>query len=269
MNRIPFMMVVLVIISVGTVAQEASPGQNIISYIESIQGYDPEESIQLLTDEIGNLVSQPVRVNSGSELEISRLFFLTEFQVLSLARYVRTHGDIISLPEIATIDGFDRELTLLMEPFIILEPGNDAGYSRGRGKIIASGIYKSSYIDDDAPGSPVRLLTKADFTSSAFNAGITVEKDQGEKVVNENWLPDFLSGFVSFRSEGIIRNITIGDMRVRFGQGLVTWTGFSVGSSPLDQAPMKGMASISPYRSTDENNFFRGAGITMEVGKGT
>jgi hypothetical protein len=56
----------------------------------------------------GGLKESPVQINSGDEKEISRLFFLTEFQVMVLADHVRKNGNVQTLYELALLPAFDR-----------------------------------------------------------------------------------------------------------------------------------------------------------------
>lgn len=264
MFRLPIIMAALVIITAGIRAQEGSPGQQVTQYLESLAMYDAGSWIIAgLADEIDALLDNPVNINDASEQELSRIFFLTIFQVKSLAQYVRTRGNIISAAEIAYIPGFDSELAKLIEPFIRISNSGPVKKQYGiEGRLLANMITKSSYSDTLSPGSPIKALVKTNISSGNINAGITMEKDQGEPLFVPGRGADFMSGYLSLNNQGLVRNIILGDFRVRLGQGLVTWTGYSSGTSPLDPALMKSMPSISAYSSSDENNFFRGAAVT-------
>lgn len=260
----PYMMVIMVLISSGMRAQEGSPGQRVAAYLETLAAYDSGiPMIADLADEIDALSENPVNINEASEMELSRLFFLTLFQVQNLAEYVRTRGKIISVTEIAYIPGFDRKLAELMQAFIIIDKNsslNRRNFTGGRALLNIT--TRNSYIDSLSPGSPVKILTRVNMTSANTSIGLTMEKDQGEVLFHHGNGPDFISGYISYNNNGLVKNIILGDIKVRFGQGLVTWTGYSAGTTPLDPGLMKSMASVSPYNSSDENNFFRGAAVT-------
>jgi len=264
MDRMPIILAVLVFLSSGMIAQEGSPGQRISSYLESLAAYDPNMTIvSNLSDEIDALSENPVNINEASEMELSRLFFLTVFQVKNLTEYIRTRGKIISVAEISYIPGFDRKLAELMAPFIVIEKnsqGTGAGSTKGR--ILYNIITRNTYRDSASRGSPVKMLMRTNIRSGNTSIGLTMEKDQGEVLFDTGYGPDFISGFISTDNNGFIKNIILGDIKVRFGQGLVTWTGYSAGTTTLDPGLMKSMASITPYTSSDENNFFRGAAVT-------
>lgn len=241
-----------------------SPGERLTAWLEEMAAYgESEYMVADIASEIGNLLARPVMLNSGTEEVISRLFFLTWYQQQSLTDYIRRMGSIVSVNEIAYLPGFDRELARLMEPFITLSEGSskeDSSYSRTR--VAAGYIFSQSYVADDLPGPPWKAYLRGETGNKRVRAGFTSEKDQGEPLLYNSFMPDYLSGYISFNTGGYISNITAGDFRVRFGQGLTSWTGYQAGVSSLSPLQIKGKASISPYGSTNENNFFRGVGIT-------
>lgn len=246
------------------------PGERLTAWLEEMAGYsDTEFLISDLTSEISDLLASPVRVNSGSVNEISRLFFLTWFQQQSLIDYTRQRGDIVSVNEIAYLPGFDRELAGLLEPFVIFSPGREKSSPFSRTRLATGYIFSESYREDNSIGPPWKIYLRGERESERFRVGFTSEKDQGEPLLHHGYRPDYLSGYISYNSRGYIRNITVGDFRVRFGQGLTVWTGYQIGTSALAPLQIKGKASISPYRSTDENNYFRGVGITAGKGNHT
>jgi hypothetical protein len=54
---------------------------------------DPEAAAVYI-ERLYDLTEKPVRINSADETELSRLFFLTDFQVKALADYVHSSGRI-------------------------------------------------------------------------------------------------------------------------------------------------------------------------------
>lgn len=258
-------MVLLVIFNLGIYAQEGSPGEKLKQYLEILSEYNPDIGVgSELSDEIDNLLENPVNLNSALDIEIARLFFLTDYQIKSVTSYIKEFGAIVSPYEIEYIPGFDNELARLIEPFIIIETSEKKiSYRKTKVRVLSNYISKKSYSNPEAPGLPFKHLSKVIFTTGYLSAGITLEKDQGEEIISSEKRVDFFSGHISYSNRGFIKNITLGDIRVRFGQGLVTWNGYPMPVTPLTTGSMRSHASITPYTSTDENNFFRGAGITI------
>src|ERR1035437_9794287 len=148
---------------------------------------DPE-AVTTFIDWLQELSEDPVKVNSSSEDEISRLFFLSDFQVKALADYTHSTGQIVSVYEIASIPGFDKETVEIMIPFITLEYKlvNNSDSAQWRSSLISNFTLKSGKNDTSYLGSAWRILTKYKFTSGGFSGGFTMEKDPGEKLFTGN-----------------------------------------------------------------------------------
>ncbi len=225
-------------------------------------------AVEIFTERLYELFEDPVMINSGDEKEITRLFFLTDFQIKALADHVRRAGRIISHFEIANIPGFDRETVEMMIPFITLEESlqnfNDS--ARLRHSVLTNFIYKSSLEDTTLLGSPWKILTKYKLMSGSFSGGFTAEKDPGEKCFTDNPpLPDFFSAYLTYKGAGLIKRIVLGDYSARFGQGTSMNTGIRTGLSLTAPGYLAGRSEIRPYTSTDENNFLRGTAAEFSV----
>jgi len=263
------LVIILISISVFTFGQDIKTSERIIAIAEELAAdeSDPGAADQF-SDWLFELIENPVVINSGDEREISRLFFLTDFQVKILVDYVKTSGKVVSPFEIANIPGFDRESAEMMIPFITLEqkpvPFSDStGF---RQTLISDFIYKSTTSDTSFLGSPWKILTKYKFSSGCVSGGFTAEKDPGEKFfTGKPSLPDFLSGYITYKGAGIFKQIIVGDYSARFGQGTNINTGIRTGLSLTSQGYLSGRNEIRPYTSTDENNFFRGAAAELAL----
>lgn len=227
---------------------------------EDMQAADYAEAITRLADD-------PVSINSGNISEIKRLFFLTVFQVHSLADYTTKHGDILSAMEISYIPGFDRELAGLLKPFITFETTGTyrSANSSYRLRSINNMIKYPGGKDEKYIGGNYKLLSKLSISRGAVEVNITAEKDRGEALLLPGYRPDFLSGNITYSPGTRPGSIIIGDYRVRFGQGLTVWNGFCRPPSATEPRPMKGISSIQPYSSSDENDFFRGIALSFRI----
>ena len=228
------------------------------------------EAISLLVEQLQELSMNPVKINSSDESEISRLFFLSDFQIKSIADYVKSSGNILSVYEITGIPGFDRQTAERMIPFISYSAGiydNNDSIIR-RNTLLTNLLIKPGERDTASQGSQLRLLTKYRFTAGRFAAGFTAEKDPGEKILTGSPpLPDFLSAYLSYTGKGIIRELIAGDYSARFGQGININTGIRTNLSLTASGYMPGRDEIRPYTSTDENNLFRGVAAEFSLKK--
>lgn len=76
---------------------------------------------------------------------------------------------------------------------------------------------------------------------------------------------DFYSGHIAIRNIKFIKTLVIGDYQATFGQGLTLWQGFAFGKSASPMNVKRYGMGIKPYRSFDENRFFRGAAGTFRI----
>lgn len=130
---------------------------------------------------------------------------------------------------------------------------------------------KADGFQADAPepphyvGSPARLFHRQTVSGKYFLAHFTQVKLPGEKL---HGIPgfDFSSAHIGIQDAGILRRLVIGDFSVRYGQGLVLWTTPSFGKGgSVHTAPFRRQHGISPYRSSDQIRFFRGAATEIEL----
>jgi hypothetical protein len=255
----------LILISFFTSAgfsQETKLSESIISIAEELAADDTDPgAIETYIERLNELAENPVKINSSSGDEFSRLFFLSDFQVKALADYAHSSGRIVSVFELATIPGFDKETAEMIIPFITLNYNqvNDSDSARWRNSFISNLSIRSAETDTTLLGSDWKSLTKYKFSAGAFSGGFTIEKDPGEKLITGNPpLPDFLSAHLVFRGNRLMRKIIIGDYSARFGQGTNINTGIRRGLSLSSPGYMSSSDELKPYTSTDENNFFRG-----------
>jgi hypothetical protein len=257
------------LLSAVAFCQEIKLPEIIKDVAEDIAANDSDpEAAEVFTGRLCELAENPVKINSASEDEISRLFFLSDFQVKALADYSRSSGKITSYYELANIPGFDKTIAEMMIPFITLT-SKEYMYSDPvpwRNYIITNLSVRSGKDDTTSLGSALKLLTKYKFTTGRLSGGLTFEKDPGEKFLYPGTIhPDFLSANIAYNGSGIIRRIILGDYSARFGQGTNINTGISTGLSLTSQGYMSGSNEIKPYTSTDENAFFRGIATELSI----
>lgn len=94
---------------------------------------------------------------------------------------------------------------------------------------------------------------------SNIKSGFLIEKDAGEKSYN-----DFTSFYAEYSSKDIIEKVIVGDYLVEFGQGLTIWSPYAFSKGAEVVSPLfRKEKNIRAYRSTDENQFRRGAAIAL------
>lgn len=272
------------IISQKTAGQGSSFSENHLMLLMEELSSQSEENMDftILEEEFACLAEDPVKINNASFEEISRIRLLTDFQIQSLINYIDKNGPVLSLYELQFVHGFDKELIKLMIPFIDLhnkEPvipenfGEKLAYGKHQVFIRSSRKFNKTEKNDqqlskteELLGNPAKLYLRYDYKYKRnVRWGLTAEKDAGEEFFkgNNKYGFDFYSAHLHLKNSGFIKNLSIGDYHLRFGQGLVLWSGFSFGKTSMPLNVKKRAAGITGYRSTDENRFFRGAATTL------
>ena len=266
-NSIPLWLVIASPVLVFGQSEKTS--ETIIEIAEELAADDEDpEAVSTFTDRLQELSENPVKINSSDEKEISRLFFLSDFQVKALTDYTHSTGQIVSVYELAIIPGFDEETAVMIIPFITLENKlvNHSDSARWKSSLVSNFSIKPGNNDTSFLGSDWRILTKYKFTAGGFSGGFTIEKDPGEKLISGNPpLPDFLSAHLAYSGSGFIRRIIVGDFSARFGQGTNINTGIRRGISITNPGYMSASDEIKPYTSTEENKFFRGVATEFSI----
>lgn len=238
----------------------------------------PEEVVSLLESSLDEdlmeqyeeLAQKRMDFNSmgREELEDARLFTL--FQIESLLEYRSRYGAILSRGELAAVDGFDARTAALCHFFFEFNPAGRsiADTASTRWSHLATVKTRTAFASENA--SPGQASVTAKYlvqAPSGWSFGLTADSDAGESL-SEVRHPDFLSVFAHFRggTSKIVKEAVAGDFTARFGQGLVLWKSFAFSELGNPSAAIRRGAGISPYKSTDEANFFRGAAVTLRLG---
>lgn len=249
-------------------AQSPDMQQTVEDLIES-SGEDMNDDIgfQEIWEDLENLIQNPLNINSATVEELNRLHFLSEIQIENLVTFRKKSGEIYSLYEMASIDGFTPDLLQKIEPFIRF--GSQILPSvrkHSSGDLFIRGTRSFSNPNDENEskneGSPERYYLRMKNSTSNVEYGFVSEKDPGEAFFRKSNKQgfDYNSAFLNFRTGSETNRIFIGDYRVQFGQGLVAWQGFSIGKSSETTQIFRSAQGIRSYSSTDENQFFRGLG---------
>ncbi|MBN2487110.1 MAG: helix-hairpin-helix domain-containing protein [Bacteroidales bacterium] len=234
------------------------------------------EVFDLLAAEIEWLKENPININTASRNELEKLFMLTSFQVHSLLEYRKTVGTINSLYELNYIYGFDIHTTSLIAPFVatgenklnepIIANKNDIKF---KNVLLMRSGYKSN-VKNNYAGSPLSAYFKLKgINENSIRYCFQGEKDAGEEFFSGSNSQgfDFNSAFIQIWAKTKKRKIIIGDYKVKSGQGLLIWNGFSPYKGAQSAGTIKRNQGIDGNNSKDEYNFLRGAAIECSLKK--
>ncbi|MBL7138100.1 MAG: helix-hairpin-helix domain-containing protein [Bacteroidales bacterium] len=257
----------------------------LVDFLES-SDLEPDE------DEIFQYLSshQKINLNRLDPGDLSKIPFLTPLQTRNLTEYLNKYGEVFSMYELQAIEGFDSALIQRLLPFleigqppvrIRMTPGNLI--RQGRHEVVfryqqvmqrQAGYRIDDSIRATEPesyylGSPQRYYFRYRYSfADRLVIGFSGDKDAGEEFFrgSQPWGMDFCSGFISVQNLRWLKQLTVGNFRASFGQGL-SLGGSSFGSSVSFGSAMRYNAGFTPSQSACEYGYLRGAALTIQTGR--
>lgn len=262
--------------------------QNIEMLSEQLDSEDGD--LSNLTDVWNYYRKNPINLNKTQREELMELQLLTDIQINNLFKHRAKNGNLISIYELQSIDGFDLITIKKILPFVyVSDQFNSAHFSAremfkdGKHEFVvrfqrvlekqAGYFVPDSATKTDKPnsyylGDPNRLFARYRFQyNNNVSFALSGEKDAGEEFFKGTQKQgfDFYSGHIAIRNIRFVKTLVIGDYQATFGQGLTIWQGFAFGKSASPMNVKRYGYGIKPYYSFDENRFFRGAAGTFKI----
>jgi hypothetical protein len=275
--------------------------QQIADQLEQItESADENFDFTDLLEEYQYLSENPVNINSEEITILQHINLLNSFQIENLRLYIKTYGNLLTLYELAAVDGFDAQTIELIAPLVYAgevkkpDPLKVSNVTRWGKHQIISRIERTMEqqqgyrpIDEAllhaSPnarylGDPNKVYARYTFNyRNKIRAGITMDKDAGEvflkNQVNDSLTKlagerlkngfDFYSVHLYAADIGHLKALAIGDYHLAFGQGLTMWSGLSFGKSSDPNGVMKYGQGVRPNTSVNEIFFMRGAAASF------
>lgn len=238
-----------------------------------------------IAENLDFLKTHKINLNSAEADELKQLPILDIFQINNFLKYRKRNGELFSVFELTSIQGFNKEIVRSITPFVETKPNitgstsfknafkyvNHQLISRFQSVLQTPKGYipQNDTIAKKYRGDKYKIYNRYLFTASdKVRFGFTLEKDSGEKFGEENttlgW--DHSSFHLQVNDIGFINKIIIGDYNLEFGQGLNVWSSFSTNKSSYATNIVKLGRGIRPFTGANENLFFRGVTTQMEFG---
>lgn len=277
-----------------TVDTSAGTESRFEALVEDDLAGDPTELLELLA----SLLDDPLDINTATAEELSQVPALGPLLGAAIVRYRADAGPFSSLPGLRQVDGVTADVYLEARPYLTIGQPLDPPVARPARFPTApslatvvnglrfTGIQRLQRRLDlgagyDGPdslrtylGSPERIYTRVQATyRRQVSINVTLEKDPGERFrfdgTTNTYGYDYQSAHVAVLDAGRIDALVVGDFTAQFGQGLALWRSAGFGKGPdAVGGPLRNGRGIRPYGSVDENNFFRGAALSLGLAKG-
>lgn len=262
--------------------------QEINSFIENRLRQIEESDIsnqdkELLVEQLYNLYTNPINLNDADENQL-QILGLDDFQIFSLQHYIKETGELLSIYELKYINGFDGTTINNISPFV------HVSQTKYKPPLRLDSVFKHSsheirlqykqvleksrgYTRTDNKG----YLGKGFATTFRYymdyfdrmHFSIVGDKDAGEPFFNSMQKKgfDYYAIQLTLKDIGFIEQVTLGDYRLNFGEGLAIGQGFSLNYLTTDANIKKRNFGIQPHRSTTEYGYNRGIATNIKIGK--
>lgn len=234
----------------------------------------------------------PLNLNTADQEDFISLGFLSENDILMILDYRAALKEYVEVDELK-LAGLSVQKVEDLKWFVRVKSIEDRQYLRHPKELLRAGSHQlflrhsriletqKGYTgpNPNFQGSPDKLYLRYNYTfERKLKIGVVLEKDEGEtffKGSNSARLTEPLGGFdyrnayVSYRSKGIAKHTVLGAYSLQLGQGLVCWTGFSIGKSAYILQSKKLGEELLPYSSVNEARYLSGAATHLSLGKFT
>lgn len=229
----------------------SAQSQEDIGKILRLTGHDSEEELsEHEVERLQDYIDRPVRINTTGIGRLRSCGLFNAFQAASIADYRSRHGDIMSLYELSSVDGFTAEKVAALAPFISLEGGSPAYGGTNRNKGFCDMALKGG-IRKDEGSYGMKAKGRA---GSSVTYGLGLSRSYSA----ESAAPEAFTGHIGWEPSAIPLRLVIGDFNLRFGQGLALWNGMSMGGLSKPASFCKSGTGLSSSYSFNGRSTFRG-----------
>ncbi|MEI6091203.1 MAG: hypothetical protein WCR42_12180 [bacterium] len=250
MIKFGLLIIALLIVSTITKAQVSE-----ILFDNIFETLSKESNLSIDVESIEFYKQNPINLATASPKDILQLSSFTYHDALRISEYISKHR-LLSIGIISDSLNLTTEQELILGActYIHFNQTDDTKkptlFYRARNQTYLSDVYGIK--ENKFQGSSLNLYQRIIFENNSVSAGIVADKDCGERS-----LADFLSAYASYKQKNY--SIIVGDYYLGFGLGNLFWRpmGGRKGADVISPALEMG-TGIKPYRSTIENNYFRG-----------
>ncbi|MBO7647244.1 MAG: hypothetical protein J6S56_04015 [Bacteroidales bacterium] len=238
------------------------------------QDFNGEELLEEMEESDGVLNLNELSYSAAMQ----RLGF-TDYQYYQLQLYIEISGPLVSIYELAAIDGFSEKDVERLRMLVKVEavPAKRSFWRHFFKKSRSTLIVRDSWVLERQAGFDTARATHYDgsrdhlcfryvFNSQdKFILKISGEKDAGEQFFRGRQRQgfDFYAGSLALKRFGVLRQAVVGDYRLNFGQGLVLGSSLLSGRGGDVSQLRRFSSGIRAVAPTNEGDFLRGAAATI------
>ncbi|GAB3856134.1 helix-hairpin-helix domain-containing protein [Hymenobacter terrigena] len=281
---------------------QAAKGQDYVRRTPDLDRLTQELFAEIQSDEVPyedlyetllQYYQTPINLNTATREELRSLLLLNENQITTLLNHRQANGDLLSVYELQSIEGYDLRTINRILPFVSVQAGganssrgtlwqriaredNNALYLRYERVLQQRQGYTPPTLYQGQPttrylGSADKMLIRYRVSHTKdFSVGFSMEKDAGEPLVwnpkNGQFGADYVSAHLLIQERGKLKALALGDYQLQFGQGLLLSSGLGVGKGAETITTLRrSSVGVRAYSSLLENSFFRGGAAKYQV----
>lgn len=225
-------------------------------------GADSEEELDgQEVERFAMLASRPLEINLASRSRMVSSGLMSQYQVASLMDYRSRDGDVLSVSELAAVDGFGEEYANALKPFISFASKALPGQTESGSKRLTHEALARSAVKGEAfnYGAKYRMNYGGTFEFSSAARTKYSDKDQ--------FPPSAWSMNMTYYGKRRLGKVIIGDFNARFGQGLTLWSGMSMSGLSTSSSFSRRPSGLSPSWSWSGIGSHRGVAADLTAGR--
>lgn len=243
-------------------ADLTAQSDNLMKAILYLSGADSEEELDgQEVERFAMLASRPLEINLASRSRMVSSGLMSQYQVASLMDYRSRDGDVLSVSELAAVDGFGEEYANALKPFISFASKALPGQTESGSKRLTHEALARSAVKGEAfnYGAKYRMNYGGTFEFSSAARTKYSDKDQ--------FPPSAWSMNMTYYGKRRLGKVIIGDFNARFGQGLTLWSGMSMSGLSTSSSFSRRPSGLSPSWSWSGIGSHRGVAADLTAGR--
>ena len=251
--------------ALGAVFALAAYPQDYLDAVLYLTGASAEEELgEEVLERFEALASRPLRLNTAPEARLVSSGLLSRYQAASVADYRRNYGDILSVQELALLDGFGEETALALAPFVSFESQAPPGRSSlEKGRVKTEALMRASLLASEGEGSIGSAMKLRTGNEERWLVSVAAKQAPGGAL----WPPAGLSASAAVYGRRLPLTAVLGDFNARFGQGLLQWSGFSLSGVQSAAAMDRHPSGLSPAWTLSPDAVHRGVAADLSLGR--
>lgn len=248
----------LTVISMNMIAQSDERMKAILY----LCGADSEEELDgQEVERFAMLASRPLEINLASRSRMVSSGLMSQYQVASLMDYRSRDGDVLSVSELAAVDGFGEEYANALKPFISFASNALPGQTESGSKRLTHEALARSAVKGEAFNYGAKYRMNYGETLEFSSAARTKYSDK------DQFPPSAWSMNMTYYGKRRLGKVIIGDFNARFGQGLTLWSGMSMSGLSTSSSFSRRPSGLSPSWSWSGIGSHRGVAADLTAGR--